>query len=167
LDPKAKTSGLLEKKWTSVVRLQKKVRRRSLVPLSQRTAAHERFVRVVQIMDLETRNSHLTEELASAPTKRPSASSTDWTPRAPARYSLAGHRSPITRVTFHPLYSQLVSASEDASMKVWDWESGEMERTIKGHTKPVQDVDFDSKGDFLGEDSIREVQGEVLMDGRM
>lgn len=25
-DPKAKTSGLLEKKWTSVVRLQKKVR---------------------------------------------------------------------------------------------------------------------------------------------
>lgn len=102
-------------------------------------------------MDLETRNSQLQEELSSAPTKRPSASSPDWLPRAPARYSLSGHRSPITRVTFHPLFSLVVSASEDASLKVWDWETGEFERTVKGHTKAVQDVDFDSKGNYLGE----------------
>lgn len=101
-------------------------------------------------MDLEIRNSQLTEELSSAPTKRSTASSTDWLPRAPARYNLAGHRNPVTRVTFHPLFSLVVSASEDASLKVWDWETGEMERTVKGHTKAVQDVDFDSKGNFLG-----------------
>ncbi|SCZ96877.1 BZ3500_MvSof-1268-A1-R1_Chr4-1g06810 [Microbotryum saponariae] len=125
IDPKAKHSGLLEKKWTSVIRLQKK------------------------IMELETRNAQLQDELSTAPSRRPSASSPDWLPRAPARHSLAGHRSPVTRVAFHPLFSQVVSASEDSTIKVWDWETGDFERTIKGHTKAVQDVDFDSKGNFL------------------
>ncbi|KAK0518649.1 Lissencephaly-1 [Tilletia horrida] len=124
-DPKAKYAGLLEKKWTSVIRLQKK------------------------ILDLEARNAQLTEELAAAPTSKRSASITDWVPRNPPRHTLSGHRQPLTRVAFHPLFSILVSASEDATMKVWDWEGGEMERTLKGHTKAVQDVDFDSKGQFL------------------
>ncbi|POY70148.1 hypothetical protein BMF94_6731 [Rhodotorula taiwanensis] len=138
-DPKAKWSGLLEKKWTSVIRLQKK------------------------IMDLESRNAQLTEELSSAPSKRPSASSPDWTPRAPARHTLSGHRMPITRVTFHPLFSQVVSASEDSTLKVWDWETGDFERTVKGHTKAVQDVDFDSKGNLLGMCGVRDPYGNASL----
>lgn len=101
-------------------------------------------------MELEARNAQLQEELSSAPTKRPSASSPDWIPRAPARHTLTGHRSPVTRIAFHPLFNQIVSASEDATLKVWDWETGDFERTVKGHTKPVQDVDFDSKGNYVG-----------------
>ena len=101
-------------------------------------------------MELESRNAQLQEELSSAPSKRPSASSPDWIPRAPARHSLVGHRAPVNRVAFHPTFSQLVSASEDTTIKVWDWETGDFERTIKGHTKAVQDVDFDSKGNLLG-----------------
>ncbi|KAJ7074078.1 WD40-repeat-containing domain protein [Mycena amicta] len=123
-DPKAKYTGLLEKKWTSVIRLQKK------------------------IMDLENRNSALQEELSQAPAKR-AASQSDWVPRAPAAHVLTGHRSPITRVAFHPQYSILASASEDATVKIWDWETGEFERTLKGHTKAVMDVDFDHKGQLL------------------
>lgn len=45
----------------------------------------------------------------------------------------------------------VVSASEDSTIKVWDWEDGTLERTVKGHTKAVMDVDFDSKGNYLGE----------------
>lgn len=145
-DPKAKWTGLLEKKWTSVIRLQKKVR----CPRDRRSAGLT-AVCTMQIMELETRNAQLQEELSSAPAKRPSASSPDWVPRAPARHTLTGHRSPVTRVAFHPLFSLLVSASEDTTLKVYDWETGDFERTIKGHTKPVQDVDFDSKGNFLGQ----------------
>lgn len=45
----------------------------------------------------------------------------------------------------------LASASEDATIKLWDWETGEFERTLKGHTRSVHDVEFDSKGKWLGE----------------
>jgi len=100
-----------------------------------------------QIHDLETRNAALTEELSLAPSKR-SASQTEWIPRAPAGRVLTGHRGEIYRVAFHPSYSLLASASLDG-VKIWDWETGELERTLKGHTRPVSDIDFDSKGNLL------------------
>lgn len=103
-----------------------------------------------QIMDLENRNAALQEELSTAPSKR-SASQSDWVPRAPAAHSLTGHRQPVTKIAFHPQYSILASASEDATVKLWDWETGEFERTLKGHTKAVMDLDFDHKGDLLGQ----------------
>ncbi|KAK6908164.1 nuclear distribution protein PAC1 [Kwoniella mangroviensis CBS 8507] len=126
-DPKARWVGLLEKKWTSVIRLQKK------------------------IMDLESRNASLLAELASPHRASSSSSSTStpFIPRAPARHTLTSHRAPITKVAFHPTWTVLASASEDSTVKIWDWESGEMERTLKGHTKSVGDVDFDSKGGLM------------------
>lgn len=35
--------------------------------------------------------------------------------------------------------------------QVWDYETGDFERTIKGHTDSVQDIAFDHTGQFLGE----------------
>lgn len=99
-------------------------------------------------MDLENKNALLTEELSQSPGKK--ATQADWVPRAPPRHVLTGHRGVVNRVTFHPIFSLVVSASEDASIKIWDWETGEFERTLKGHTRAVQDVDFDTKGDLLG-----------------
>ena len=116
-----KYEGLLEKKWTSVVRLQKK------------------------IMDLESRNSTLQSEIDSAtPTSlsRRNADPTTWLPRSPARHTLQSHRGPVNCVAFHPIFSSLASGSEDTTLKIWDWELGELERTVKGHTKPVLDCDF-------------------------
>ncbi|KAI4620135.1 protein with putative role during mitosis [Alternaria novae-zelandiae] len=116
-----KYEGLLEKKWTSVVRLQKKV------------------------LELEQRNQSLQSELDSTtPTSliRRNQDPTAWLPRAPARHTLQSHRSPITCVAFHPVFSSLASGSEDTTIKIWDWELGELERTVKGHTKGVLDVDF-------------------------
>ncbi|KAJ3331951.1 Calpain-6 [Blyttiomyces sp. JEL0837] len=116
-DGKQKYSGLLEKKWTSVLRLQKKV------------------------MDLESKVASLQEELSSAPVRK-APTSGDWLPKAPEKFALAGHRSPITSISFHPIFSLIASASEDATIKVWDFETGEFERTLKGHTKAVQGVAF-------------------------
>lgn len=44
----------------------------------------------------------------------------------------------------------MVSASEDATMKVWDYETGEYERVLKGHMNAVQDIAFDQTGKLLG-----------------
>ena len=45
-----------------------------------------------------------------------------------------GHRSTVTSLDVHPVYSQVASSSEDATVKLWDYESGEFERSLKGHT---------------------------------
>src|SRR2546423_4501733 len=96
-------------------------------------------------MDLESRCATLQSELDSAtPTSasRRNQDPTSWLPRSPARHTLQSHRDPITCVAFHPIFSSLASGSEDYTIKIWDWELGELERTLKGHTKPVLDVDF-------------------------
>lgn len=121
-----KIGGLLEKKWTSVIRLQKKV------------------------MELESKLSEAEKEvIEGAPTKS-KRSPGEWIPRPPEKFSLTGHRATVTRVLFHPVFSLMVSASEDASIKVWDFETGEYERTLKGHTDSVQDIAFDQQGKLLG-----------------
>lgn len=115
-----KYETLLEKKWTSVVRLQKK------------------------IIDLENRADTLQRELDSS-TPLSSNRKVDpktWLPRAPAKHTLEGHRDAINSIAFHPIHTSIASASEDTTIKIWDWEMGDSERTLKGHTRPVLDVDY-------------------------
>jgi platelet-activating factor acetylhydrolase IB subunit alpha len=98
-----------------------------------------------QVMELEARNASLQSELDSAtPTSlsKRNQDPTSWLPRSPARHTLQSHRDPITCVAFHPVFSSLASGSEDYTIKIWDWELGELERTVKGHTKAVLDIDF-------------------------
>ncbi|KAM9969707.1 hypothetical protein ACTFIR_001543 [Dictyostelium discoideum] len=122
-----KKKGLLEKKWTSVIRLQKKV------------------------LDLEAKVAQLEEELNSGGGRGGGRGrgKEDALPRPPEKHILTGHRNCINSVKFHPSFSLMVSASEDATIKVWDFESGEFERTLKGHTNAVQDIDFDKTGNLL------------------
>ncbi|KAJ7577381.1 dynein regulator [Mycena floridula] len=126
-DPTSKTAGILVKKWTSIIRLQKK------------------------ILDLEARLAQALEESSHTSTVSTGNKRTnpDWLPTSGARHNLTGHRNVVTAVAFHPVYSSLVSASEDTTLRVWDWESGELERTLKGHTRHVTDCQYDSKGKFL------------------
>jgi platelet-activating factor acetylhydrolase IB subunit alpha len=70
-------------------------------------------------------------------------------PRPPAKFVLKGHRDNVTAVRFHPDMELVVSASEDATMRVWDFENGRIERTLKGHTGAVRDLAFDPKGTLL------------------
>ena len=67
----------------------------------------------------------------------------------PPPLSLSRSRSPL----FHTYYyhSLVLSSSEDATIKIWDYESGDFERTLKGHTDAVQDITFDHTGKLLGE----------------
>ena len=101
-------------------------------------------------MELEARNAALQEELLSTSARRASIAQSDWFPRGPAKFTLTGHRLPVTSVAFHPRLNVLASASEDFTVKIWNWETGELERTLRGHTKAVCYVDFDSAGNLLG-----------------
>ncbi|KAJ5546703.1 nuclear migration protein NudF [Penicillium frequentans] len=117
---------ILQKKWTTNTLLQRK------------------------IMKLESEVERLTEELRSLPKslsrhKDPA----NWLPDQPA-HTLKSHRAAITSVAFHPTFNSLASSSEDCSIKVWDWELGEHEKTLKGHTRAVTGLDFGGiKGQIL------------------
>lgn len=73
-----KFGGLLEKKWTSVIRLQKKV------------------------MELETKLSEVEKEVIDGAPTKTKRSPGEWIPRPPEKYSLSGHRATITRVCVEP-----------------------------------------------------------------
>lgn len=136
-----KFAGLLEKKWTSVIRLQKKV-----MDLEAKLIEAEREF---QTMQAAAGFGVIGAAPGSNLPGRGDRRGGDCVPRPPAKFTLTGHRSPITRVRFHPHYSIMVSASEDATIKVWDYESGEFEHTLKGHTDVVQDLSFDPTGALL------------------
>lgn len=131
-----KNQGVLEKKWTTVVRLQKKI-----VELeSQLDKKEQELANIGLGGGLGGRN------IANLGEKR---SPTEWIPRPPEKFCLTGHRATVTRVIFHPIYSVIASCSEDATIKIWDFESGNFERSLKGHTDVVQDIAFDPNGRLL------------------
>jgi len=105
-------------------------------------------------MDLEARLHALQTELDSAPAsmRQKNLDPSLWIPRNPPRHTLSGHRMPITGLAFHPTFTVVASCSEDTTIKIWDWETGEFEQTIKGHTKSVHDVDFSFDGKLLSND---------------
>jgi platelet-activating factor acetylhydrolase IB subunit alpha len=66
----------------------------------------------------------------------------NWLPDDEAKYTLKSHREPVTSVAFHPTFSSLASSSEDCTVKIWDWEHGQLEKTLKGHILPVLGLDY-------------------------
>jgi platelet-activating factor acetylhydrolase IB subunit alpha len=97
-------------------------------------------------MELESRTASLQAELDQAtPSSLLSRRNQDpasWLPKSLARLTLQSHREPVTCVAFHPIFSSVASGSDDNTVKIWDWELGELERTLKGHTRAVLDVDY-------------------------
>lgn len=77
-------------------------------------------------MELESKLNEAKEEITLGGPVSQKRDPKEWIPRPPERYALSGHRSPVTRVIFHPVFSVMVSASEDATIKVsaagwWKW----------------------------------------------
>lgn len=89
---------LLEKKWTAIPRLQKKVLE------LERQAAHNAQI-----------HAHRTGSTATADggttTRR-------MLPRLPCSHTLQGHAASVTCVALHPVYTMVISGSEDGTIKV-------------------------------------------------
>jgi platelet-activating factor acetylhydrolase IB subunit alpha len=121
--------NLLEKKWTSVVRLQKRV-----MDLE------------AQISDMQKRGHGL--NFASGHDGSPNGHVTlgenRLLPKGPAKATLSGHRGSVLCVDSHPLYSLIATGSDDATVKIWDYETAQYERTLKGHTGSVTGVAFNA-----------------------
>lgn len=126
--------GLLEKKWTSVVRLQRKVMELE----AKLEGLKSRGVGPVDGVagDAGVPNADFVKDPRALP-------------RPPAKNSLSGHRAGVTTVVTHPIYSFFASGSEDCTIRMWDHETAQYERTLKGHTGPITSLAFDAKGNTL------------------
>lgn len=86
---------LLEKKWTAIPRLQKKVLE------LERTVAQSAKI-----------HAHRTGDSAADGVQR------RMLPRLPCSHTLRGHAAPVTCVAVHPVFTVAVSGSEDGTIKV-------------------------------------------------
>uniref|UniRef100_A0A1I7X8G4 WD_REPEATS_REGION domain-containing protein n=1 Tax=Heterorhabditis bacteriophora TaxID=37862 RepID=A0A1I7X8G4_HETBA len=159
-DPKT-INGMLEKKWTSVLRLQKKVNDlETKLAETEKEISHgapSSFKKILLLLNsvffwTSCNIVFTVNYLFSLMWKylREKRQPSEWIPRPPERFALTGHRMPVTKVVFHPVWSVMASCSEDSTIKIWDFESGEFERSLKGHTDSVQDIAFDKTGKMLG-----------------
>lgn len=73
----------------------------------------------------------------------------DGLPKEPEKFILRGHKSRVTKVAMHPIYSDVASSSEDGTIKIWDFEQGELTHTMKGHTGSVNYVSYHPNGQIL------------------
>jgi platelet-activating factor acetylhydrolase IB subunit alpha len=103
----------------------------------------------VKVTNLEKQIAELQAEACREVPARTKRKPEEWLPRPPERASLIGHRMSVNRVIFHPIYTLIVSGSDDASVRVWDLLTGRCERALTGHTNAVNDLAFNSKGTQL------------------
>ena len=106
----------MEKKWTSVIRLQKKVRTNEDTCVCVCTDVNG--IVGSQVMDLETKLQEALQEATTGGPTREKRQPGEWVPRPPEKFELKGHRDTVTRVVFHPTFDVIASASEDATIKV-------------------------------------------------
>ena len=85
-------------------------------------------------------------------------------------YVLVLQAEKMTQITWSPDGTLLVSGSQDGSIAIWDVESGELVRTLNGHTKTVTTLAWSPDGTLLASGSqdgcirIWDVtKGETLM----
>jgi platelet-activating factor acetylhydrolase IB subunit alpha len=90
---------LLEKKWTAIPRLQKKV-----LELERAAAQHAKI------------HAHRTG--ASSHTADAAGGTRRMLPRLPATFVLQGHAAVVLAVEVHPVFTMVVSGSEDGTIKV-------------------------------------------------
>lgn len=96
-------------------------------------------------MELEAQVAKLKSELNNATPLSLSKSNQDpvsWLPSKLPLYTLESHQHEISCIAFHPVYSTIASGDRGSTIKIWDWELGELEKTIKGHTNAVTSVDY-------------------------
>jgi platelet-activating factor acetylhydrolase IB subunit alpha len=86
--------------------------------------------------------------------KRMNEERSRFLPKEPYKLELKGHRDSITCLAFHPIHSLIASSSDDSSIKIWDYESGHLEKSLRGHTNNVNFISFDTSGKLLGMSSI-------------
>lgn len=64
-------------------------------------------------------------------------------------FIMEGHRNRVSAVAIHPKWSIAASGCADGEIKIWNLETGELERTVLAHTRPVLSLAFSPLSNML------------------
>lgn len=134
----------LEKKWTAVVRLHSDKRK-----LQAKLTGLEVEIEAAGGIEAALGGGDDGEGGVAVRSQRGGTTAKNYLLVAPAEKEMEGHRAPVTCVTFHPKFEVLASSGEAGVVKLWNYNSGELERTLKGHTNVVKHIAFDPTGKIL------------------
>ena len=125
----ATNGNKLEKKWGTLLSLQKK------------------------ISDLENEVKQLKEDLerggSGLSDKAKKEAELMGLPKSIPKSTIKGHRQGITCLCFHPFYKRLASGSDDASIIIWECDEFTEERSLKAHSDTINHLTFDNNGKYL------------------
>jgi len=62
---------------------------------------------------------------------------------------LQGHSEEISKVSFNPQGSKVLTGSSDKTARLWDVESGECDQILQGHSDEIFSCAFNYKGDTI------------------
>ncbi|BAZ37356.1 WD-40 repeat-containing protein [Calothrix sp. NIES-4101] len=69
-------------------------------------------------------------------------------------YSFTAHSHVVTSLRFSPDGKFVVSGSMDKTIKIWDWETGNLIKTLKGHRDGVLAVNISPDGKIIASGSV-------------
>ena len=126
----ATTGNKLEKKWGTILSLQKK------------------------ITDLENEVKQLKSDLESGGGANMSkelkqSSDSMGLPRSVQKATIKGHRLAVTCMCFHPFYKRLASGSDDASIIIWECDEFSQDKSLRAHSDTINHLVFDNSGKYL------------------
>ncbi|ODV60745.1 Pac1p, partial [Ascoidea rubescens DSM 1968] len=104
--------NLLEKKWSTVIRLQKKI-----------LELENKVNQLNEILNNNNFNNNITDSFSSLTTNDnndlSSLKKINWLPTN-VKQTLKAHKSQVNTISIHPILPQLVSGCNDGSLIVWD-----------------------------------------------
>ena len=125
----ASTGNKLEKKWGTLLSLQKK------------------------ISDLESEVKQLKEDLENGgkglSEKDKKNAESMGLPKSIPKSIIKGHRQGITCLCFHPFYKRLASGSDDATIIIWECDEFTQEKSLRAHSDSINHLTFDNSGKYL------------------
>jgi platelet-activating factor acetylhydrolase IB subunit alpha len=136
---------ILEKKWTAVPRLQRRVLEleRQLATNAKQLQQHHR-----NTAGGGTAEGDAADDNSSGGGMLQQLRERRNLPRPPATHTLQGHSAVVTSVALHPIYTLAASGSEDGTIKIWDYETGDYLRTLRGHTNAITSLEFAPKSGY-------------------
>lgn len=76
-----------------------------------------------------------------------------------------GHKGPVYSLSTDPSGELVATGAEDMLIHLWDPETGEIRKTLEGHTKPIKYLAFSNDGKYLLSAASTEIRVWNIADG--